>query len=169
MKPLDVFFSFPLRQQMGYDCCSLMGHFIFPEETSFQGLHSYSKLHSVFSCFIRVHSSSVRFLYDSVHIFHRLLLPPAVLGHAGDTDGQPAWGLHSPPAAWGMSHVCGASGIPTRVPVAQVHSKPGEARLWRRRQTIALTISLWALAARRNGAAQGAQPGPVGRGSGRSG
>ncbi|XP_037979943.1 FERM domain-containing protein 3 isoform X1 [Motacilla alba alba] len=29
--------------------------------------------------------------------------------------GQPAWGLRSPPAAWGLSPVCRASGIPTRV------------------------------------------------------
>ncbi|XP_064258918.1 FERM domain-containing protein 3 isoform X1 [Passer domesticus] len=36
--------------------------------------------------------------------------------------GQPAPGLHSPPAAWGLSPVCRAAGIPTRVPVPQVDS-----------------------------------------------
>lgn len=52
----------------------------------------------------------------------------------------------------------GARGTPTRAAVAQVHSKPGEARPWRGRRTNAPTLSLSGLPfftpARRSGASQ---------------
>ncbi|KAL9821621.1 FERM domain-containing protein 3 isoform 2-T3 [Geothlypis trichas] len=82
--------------------------------------------------------------------------------HAGDMGGQPAWGLHSPPAASELCPVCRASGIPTRVPVAQVDSKPGEARPWRRRRTIARSISPGALPARQKRSRAGSPAGTGG-------
>ncbi|XP_052634058.1 FERM domain-containing protein 3 isoform X1 [Harpia harpyja] len=58
----------------------------------------------------------------------------------------------------GCPPFCGAPGTPTRAPVAQVHSKTGEARPWRGRRTHAPTLSLSGLPffppARRRGASQ---------------
>ncbi|XP_074389189.1 FERM domain-containing protein 3 isoform X1 [Zonotrichia albicollis] len=118
---------------MGYDCCSLMGIF--------------------FS------------LRKQVSKACTLTASPPASGCVGirRRHGRPAsLGTPLPASSLGAVPVCRASGIPTRAPVAQVGSKPGEARSWRRRQTIALSISPWALPARQERSRAGRPPGTGG-------
>lgn len=106
-------------------------------------MHSYMKSHCVFFCFLRAHPSFLVHFVIHLTKLHRVLLPRAMLGYPRDAGcgWEGSLGTSLPPAAAGMSPLCGAPGNPKPAPVAQVHSKPGKARLWRGRQTPVLTVS----------------------------
>lgn len=159
------------------------GPFFFPEEESFQDLHSHMKLHYVFFRFLTALPSSLANFVTHItkHTYVYICIsqgPPPGSGGVGIPRRPTIWagrqrgGFAPRRQPRGCPPFCGAPGTPTRAAVAQVHSKPGEARPWRGRRTSADLFPLGAAfpppPPQPDGAAprRGAPPGSVGRRSG---